>query len=275
MSVLSAEVSMITDKTQSVLSGGQNRWRYSEDALKEILVNALAHRDYTVSHSTNIYVFADRIEFESPGGLVNFKSIDEAKGNTHWRNPALARYLLELKWAQAAGTGLPRAIEDTRELTGVEPKFEVGFSFKVTVPAYLPPSLKLPTPPAEPVGPQAGVLLISIGNGTIDTELVRRSVAAFRENGDERFRSFHHAGLVTGEEWPELIRELRNWLRRCLEESRFQEFHLFYRGPVAVGPLIGALAIGSKPLVVVYSYDSDSSAYRIGYRVDKRLLQES
>jgi len=58
-----------------------------------------------------------------------------------------------------------------------------------------------------------------------------------------------------------------------MEDPQFQEFHLFYRGPVAIGPLIGAMAVGRKPLVV-YSYDEDLSVYQSAYRVDRRLLQE-
>ncbi len=273
MGVLAAEAGMITDKTLPYRNGGQNRRRYSEEALKEILVNALAHREYRDPLSTKIYVFPDRIEFESPGGLVRFKSIDEAKGHTHWRNPALAKYLLELEWAQEAGSGLVKAIEDTKALTGQELKFDVGAWFNVTVPAYQPPSWK-PTSTEEAVSPQAGTLLISIGFPPIDAGLVRRSVTAFQDIGDERIRSYHHPGLVEVEQWPDLIREFRSWLRDCMGEVRFQEFHLFYRGPLAVGPLIGALAIGSKPLVVYY-YDRDFGLYRFAYRVDLRLLQES
>ena len=70
------------------------------------------------------------------------------------------------------------------------------------------------------------------------------------------------------------MRELRNWLLESIDDSRFQEFHLFYRGPVATGPLIGAVAAGTKPLIV-YFYDEDESLYRFAYRVDRKLLRES
>jgi len=163
-----------------------------------------------------------------------------------------------------------KAIEETIAVAGVEPIFEIDDWFKVTVPAYRPPSRKSA---AEPVSPEAGVLLISIGHGTIDVGLVRRSHTAFRDIADERIRSYHYSGLVVAEQWPELIREFRNWLRDCMEDPQFQEFHLFYRGPVAIGPLIGAMAVGRKPLVV-YSYDEDLSVYQSAYRVDRRLLQE-
>jgi ATP-dependent DNA helicase RecG len=240
-------------------------------AFQEILVNALAHRDYQTGLSTKISVFQDRVEFENPGGLVNGVSIDALKrGRTRWRNPSLARYLSELGLAQERGTGIPKAIEETIAVAGVEPIFEADDWFKVTVPAYRAPPRESTE---ESVSPEAGVLLISIGRGTIDTALLRRSHAAFREIADEKVRSYHYSGLVASEQWPELIREFRNWLRSCMEEAKFHEFHLFYRGPVAVGPLIGAMAVGRKPLIV-YFYDEDSSLYRFAYRVDRRLLQE-
>jgi hypothetical protein len=47
---------------------------------------------------------------------------------------------------------------------------------------------------------------------------------------------------------------------------------LFYRGPVAFGPLIGAIAAGRKPLVVYY-FDEDEGVYRSAYRIDRKLLQ--
>jgi len=271
MDVLESEASVITDKTQDFRSGAQNRRSYSQQALRELLVNALVHRDYQDPHSTKVYVFQDRIEFESPGGLVNQESIEAARqGRSRWRNPSLARYLVELGLAQERGTGIPKAITETIAVAGVEPIFEADSWFKVTVPASQPPSR---TPAEEAVSPEAGALLISIGHGTIDPGLFRRSHAAFRKMADERIRSYHYSGLVVGEGWPEVIREFRNWLRDCMEDPRFQEFHLFYRGPVAVGPLIGAMAVGRKPLIVYY-FDEDSSLYRFAYRVDRRLLQE-
>ena len=224
MEVLDAEDSMITDKTLDPKTGDQNHWRYNRHALHEILVNALVHRDYRDPLSTKIYVFQDRIEFENPGGLIKRLTLEEAKqGQTRWRNPSLARYLVSLKLAQETGTGIPVAIKTTLEMSGKLPIFEVGAWFKVTVPAYNPPSRRNTE---EVVGPEAGALLISFGRGTIDLGIVRRSHPAFRKIADERIRSFHHPGLVSEKGWPEIMRELRNWLLESIDDSRFQEFHL-------------------------------------------------
>ncbi|MBS1829310.1 MAG: hypothetical protein JST93_28665 [Acidobacteria bacterium] len=270
MGVLETEAAFVTDKSEDFQSGRQNKRRYSMQALQEILVNSLAHRDYRSDLSTKVSVFADRIEFENPGGAPLGVTMDELKkGTTRWRNPSLARYLFELGLAQERGTGIPRAVQETIALSGSEPTFEVGEWFKVTVPAHNPPVLRSE---GEPVNPSSGVMVISIGYGTIELDIIRRSHAAFRDLGEDRLRTYNYSGVVTGEEWQVVLRDLRAWLRECVELPSFKELHLFYRGPVAFGPLIGAIASGRKPLVVYY-FDEDEGVYRSAYRIDRKLLQ--
>ena len=270
MAVLESELSVITDKSDPMIVS-QNHKRYSREALRELLVNALIHRDYQDRNSTKIYIFQDRIEFESPGGSI--VGIEPAsQGRSKWRNPSLARYVTELGLAQERGTGIPIAREGTFSVAGVAPVFESDSIFKVTVPAYRPPPQNQ-NPLIEAVNPESGVLLISIGHGNIDPGLVRRSREEFRNMADERIQTYHYPVLLTDDQWQEQIHKLRNWLRDCIEDPRFRELHLFYRGPVALGPLIGAIAVGRKSLIV-YFYDEDSSLYRFAYRLDRRLLQE-
>lgn len=66
--------------------------------------------------------------------------------------------------------------------------------------------------------------------------------------------------FLENEYWPE-------W-----NEGFARPFHLFYRGPVAFGPLIGAIAAGRKPFVVYY-FDEEENVYRSAYRIDRKLLQ--
>ncbi|MBL8232926.1 MAG: hypothetical protein JNL98_30785 [Bryobacterales bacterium] len=154
---------------------------------------------------------------------------------------------------------MPIAIAKTLYLGGREPVFEVDTRFKVTVPAYWPPAL-------HQVNPNAGALLVSIGYGTIDTRLLKR---VFPELPDEKISAFHHNGVVTPGDWPDLVREVRDWLRGSIEASSAPELHLFYRGPVAAGPLIGAMAVGRKPLVA-HSLDGETGAYHPAYRSSAR-----
>jgi ATP-dependent DNA helicase RecG len=270
MGVLETEAVFVTDKSQDMRSGAQNKQRYSRQALQEILVNALAHRDYQSDLSTKVSIFSDRIEFENPGGTPAGATVEQLKrGVTRWRNPSLARYLFELSLAQERGTGIPTAIRETVALTGAEPTFEIDAWFKVTVPAHNPPAFRSE---AEPVNPATGVLVISIGYGSIDLDVIRRSHAAFRDLQRDHVLPYSHVGVVSGKDWEGVLRSLRDWLRQSFELPAFKEFHVFYRGPVAFGPLIGAIAVGRKPLVVYY-FDEEESLYRAAYRIDRKLLQ--
>lgn len=80
-----------------------------EFVFEELLVNALVHRDYFVPDSVKIYIFADRIEFISPGALPNSLTPEQAlQGIGRERNPLLLRYAYELMNYRGARSGLTR-----------------------------------------------------------------------------------------------------------------------------------------------------------------------
>lgn len=82
------------------------------EALEELVVNALVHRDYYIKSTVKVFIFDNRIEIISPGKLPNSLTIDKIKSGTSIsRNPILfsnARYLLPYI---GIGSGIPRAIE--------------------------------------------------------------------------------------------------------------------------------------------------------------------
>lgn len=128
------------DKSADALRIPQNKPRYSEQALQEAVVNALAHRDYESREPTRVTVFSDRIEITNPGGLlpgVDRKRLEEGKAPVHWRNPALASFLLRMKLAQNRGEGIPTILEKTEAVAGRKPQIiaEEAF-FTVVLPAY-------------------------------------------------------------------------------------------------------------------------------------------
>ena len=194
MGWLGLEASMLVDKRRDFRSGEQNRWRYSDEALREFVVNALVHRDYQHPRSTRVEIFRDRIEFENPGGLVNGESLESLKrGHTSWRNPSLANFLVALGYAQQQGTGLPKAIAATLRVAGAEPEIEVSAFFRVIVPAYDPSPAAVAE---EPVTPGSGVVIISIGNGAIDLDLIRRSSAGLRALAQDRVCVFRRGSAA-------------------------------------------------------------------------------
>lgn len=104
-----------------------------EQAMIELLVNALIHRDYFTSASIRLLIFADRIEIISPGHLPdNLSTAQIRKGKSNRRNPTLTDHAVKILPYRGIGTGIPRVLEDwpeTRLLDDVE-----GNEFKAVIP---------------------------------------------------------------------------------------------------------------------------------------------
>lgn len=110
---------------------------YDRKALGEAVVNAIAHRDYSLSGSQiRLFVFPDRVEVRSPGRLPNSITLENIKLGVHTeRNRAVAVLLTQLGYMSAIGTGIPRLIiRLSRNLSGREPEFVlVGEELRVTI----------------------------------------------------------------------------------------------------------------------------------------------
>lgn len=103
-----------------------DRRDYPEAAIREILLNAVIHRDYSFSGSTLISIFNDRMEIVSLGGLVPGLEIDDIfEGISQSRNPGLANVFYRLNYVEAYGTGI-RKIQDECEKIGVRAEFSVS-----------------------------------------------------------------------------------------------------------------------------------------------------
>ncbi|NWF54146.1 MAG: hypothetical protein HXY45_05060, partial [Syntrophaceae bacterium] len=79
---------------------------------REALINALAHRDYSLEGSAiSVWLFDDRIEIRSPGRLPRAVQVDQIlrRQRVHYaRNPLMTRVLTDAGFMQAQGEGLPR-----------------------------------------------------------------------------------------------------------------------------------------------------------------------
>lgn len=83
-----------------------------EEVFEELLVNALIHRDYFVSASIRIMIFADRIELISPGHLPDVLDTEKIRFDlSNRRNPTLTSHAVHILPYRGLGTGIPRAID--------------------------------------------------------------------------------------------------------------------------------------------------------------------
>ena len=81
---------------------------------EELLVNALAHRDYLVNAPIRLFIFDNRIEIVSPGHLPDNLTVAKIRtGNSNIRNPILVSYIAKgLLPYRGLGSGIKRALED-------------------------------------------------------------------------------------------------------------------------------------------------------------------
>ncbi len=127
--------------------GREDRWEYPPEALREILVNAVAHRDYSpMSRGTRIQVemYPDRLEVISPGGLFGPVTIDRLGDDNiaSARNRALVDILENVRFqeyrralCERRATGIPNVLSSLREAGLVPPEFRDRISdFRVILP---------------------------------------------------------------------------------------------------------------------------------------------
>ena len=94
-------------------------------AIREAVVNAVAHRDYAIIGSTILLeVFTDRVQVTSPGALPNHLSIAKVRkgGVTRSRNEQMVNFLLARRFMERRGRGYLLMRQAMREFNGTEPE---------------------------------------------------------------------------------------------------------------------------------------------------------
>lgn len=113
------------------------QWLYPVEAIRETVVNALAHRDWTRFADVEVCVYADRLEILSPGALPNTMTLEKmVAGQRMPRNPIIVDVLRDYGYVDARGMGVRnKIIPLVREATGEDPIFQDTEDFlRTTIP---------------------------------------------------------------------------------------------------------------------------------------------
>lgn len=128
--------------------------QFSMNAVFEAVVNAAAHRDYSIYGSKiRIHLFADRLEIFSPGAIANTLTLDSLSERQSARNELLTSLLARCPMNIDAigsqrnfimdkrGEGVPIIITESEKLSGIRPKYELldDAELKLTIYAAPPP----------------------------------------------------------------------------------------------------------------------------------------
>lgn len=109
--------------------------QYSARAVFEALVNAVAHRDYSMAGAQiRLHMFPDRIELFVPGGLANTLTADSMRLRQYSRNQLIVSLLARCRVGESAGIarthmmerrgdGVPIILDESHELSGRLPEY--------------------------------------------------------------------------------------------------------------------------------------------------------
>ena len=117
-------------------------YRYSNEAVREALLNALVHRDWTRSIEVEVVNYSDRLEVTSPGALQNSMTIEKMlAGQRSPRNPIIVEIMRDYGYVDARGMGVRRKIVPlTRDYAGKDAGFELTDDYlRVVIPARQEP----------------------------------------------------------------------------------------------------------------------------------------
>ena len=106
---------------------------YPPFAVREALINAVAHRDYKIKgRRIELRMYADRLEVISPGGLPAYITVENLVEEHYSRNPRLVNGLFQWGYIEELGLGIDRMIEDMVQAGHPPPVFKAQpYSFTV------------------------------------------------------------------------------------------------------------------------------------------------
>ena len=116
--------------TEFIITGNPQRtvrYDYPLEAIREVVINMIVHRDYRDSGNSIIKIFDNRIEFFNPGKLYDGLTIEELESGNYssrTRNRAVARAFKEAGIIERYGSGIARIKNECKLHGSIEPKFE-------------------------------------------------------------------------------------------------------------------------------------------------------
>lgn len=196
--LIRASVARVTDIMSSIsvwTTEGPKSMQYPPETLWEIVVNAVIHRDYSVSDDVQIQIFDNRIEVLSPGRLPGFVSRENILDVRYARNPKIVGMLSKYKNApnKDIGEGLNTAFQKMKEWKMRNPEIiEEGNYVRVVIPH------------ASLATPQEAIMEFLINNPTITNKQARDITGIKSENAvKSEFYKLRDTGRI------EMIPELK------------------------------------------------------------------
>ena len=122
--------------------------QYSLSTVHEAVVNAVAHRDYSIAGSRiRLFLFSDRLELYSPGGLPNTLTLETMPYRVFTRNQLLVWFLSRMRssrtgkaYLESRGEGVRRILEEGARHSGRRPEYRLIGSHELLLTIWAQPS---------------------------------------------------------------------------------------------------------------------------------------
>lgn len=105
-------------------------WEYPLEALREAIINAIVHRDYTAPSNVQVEIYDDRIDIWNPGRLLPGITIDDLYKKTHKsviRNKLIAQTFYDIGYIEKYGSGAIKIIDLCKQQGLPSPEFKEVF----------------------------------------------------------------------------------------------------------------------------------------------------
>lgn len=105
-------------------------WEYPLEALREAIINAIVHRDYTIPSNVQVEIYDDRIDIWNPGRLMPGITIDDLYKKTHKsviRNKLIAQIFYDIGYIEKYGSGTIKIIDLCNQHGILSPEFKEAF----------------------------------------------------------------------------------------------------------------------------------------------------
>ena len=169
-----------------------------EEALKEAIINALAHRDYSEKGADILVeIYDDRVEITNPGGLVSAIKKSEFGKKSVSRNPLLFSLFKRVNLVEKVGSGISRMRGAMKKAGLPLPKFEFTNFFTIT--------FKRPKTTLEKVGEKVGeklsknqksILKYFSKDKNISIVRLSKKVRIAPKNIEENIKKLKQKGLI-------------------------------------------------------------------------------
>ncbi|MGJ3238481.1 MAG: ATP-binding protein [Anaerolineae bacterium] len=102
----------------------EENFEYPLEAARELLINAVAHRDYSIrGDNIRLFIYSNRMQVYSPGGLPGPMTLQNLREERFSRNPIIVQVLADMNFIEKLGYGVDRVIDLMRAKNLREPDF--------------------------------------------------------------------------------------------------------------------------------------------------------